>query len=64
VLTLHRSIWDQDGPEVAKTVYEELLAKDTLDAGDVPYALDAAVRKLRKRGLPPDRWAAFIHLGA
>jgi hypothetical protein len=64
ILTLFRSICDDDGPKVAKFFYEELFAKETIDADDVAYALDAAVGKLRKEGVPLDRWAPFIHMGA
>jgi hypothetical protein len=49
---------------VAKWFYEELLAKDKLDANDVAYALDIAVGKLRASGAPLTRWAPFIHMGA
>jgi CHAT domain-containing protein len=59
------SMGDVDGPIVAKTVYEELFAGDgeMLDFDIVPYALDAAVRKLRAQGLEPSRWAPYIHIG-
>jgi CHAT domain-containing protein len=59
------SMGDIDGPIVAKTVYEELFAGDgdILDFNVVPYALDAAVRKLRAQGLEPSRWAPYIHIG-
>jgi hypothetical protein len=55
---------DDEGPELARTVYEILFAAETIDADDVPYALDAAVQKLRERGVPPERWATFVHMGA
>ena len=54
---------DLDGPLVAKIVYEELM-KETLNTDAVPYALDAAVGKLKAMKLPPARWAPFIHIGA
>jgi CHAT domain-containing protein len=59
------SMGDVDGPIVARTVYEELFAGDgkMLDFDVVPYALDAAVRKLRAQGLEPSRWAPYIHIG-
>jgi CHAT domain-containing protein len=59
------SMGDVDGPMVAKSVYEELFAgdSDVLDLDVVPYALDAAVRKLRVQGLAPSRWAPYIHIG-
>jgi CHAT domain-containing protein len=61
------SMGDVDGPVVAETVYTELLksAKNgVIDLEVVPYALDLAVRKLRTSGLPPSRWATYIHMGA
>jgi CHAT domain-containing protein len=59
------SMGDVDGPIVAETVYLELFAGDgdILDFDLVPYALDAAVRKLRAQGLEPSRWAPYIHMG-
>jgi hypothetical protein len=59
-----RSMGDEDGPEVAKTVYEALFAQESVELDTVPRALDAAVRKLRAQGVAPERWATFIHLGA
>jgi CHAT domain-containing protein len=64
VLTASRAIADDDGPQVAKWFYEELLAKEVIDADNVAYALDMAVGKLRASGVPPSRWAPFIHMGA
>jgi hypothetical protein len=60
----HRSIYDADGPEVAKAVYEILLQEEQLDPRLIPYALDAAAHKLRKNGLLPAHWASFVHFGA
>jgi CHAT domain-containing protein len=59
------SMGDVDGPVVAKTVYEALFAGegDMLNFDVVPYALDAAVQKLRAQGLEPSRWAPYIHIG-
>ena len=56
---------DNDGPEIAQTVYEELF-KDPdqkVDPKLVPYALDLAVRRLQEEGVHPSRWATYIHLG-
>jgi hypothetical protein len=64
MLTIPRAISDVDGPKVAKWFYEELLAKEVVDADSVAYALDSAVGKLRNSGISPDRWAPFIHMGA
>jgi hypothetical protein len=51
------SMGDVNGPVVAKTVHEELFSGDgdMLDFDVVPYALDAAVQKLRDQGLQPSR---------
>jgi hypothetical protein len=62
--TLYRAINDFDGPKVAKWFYEELFANEVIDVDSVAYALDVAVAKLRDSGVPPDRWAPFIHMGA
>jgi hypothetical protein len=64
VLTLSRAIADIDGPKVAKWFYEDLLAKEVVDADSVAYALDSAVGKLRGSGVSADRWVPFIHMGA
>lgn len=56
---------DNDGPEIARTVYEELF-KDPdqeVDPKLIPYALDLAVRRLQEKGVHPSRWATYIHLG-
>jgi hypothetical protein len=57
---------DVDGPLVASQVYRELFGGDgeLLDPDAIPYALDAAVSALRASGLPPTRWACYIHMGA
>jgi hypothetical protein len=55
---------DEDGPEVAAMVYEQLFSQEEFNADDVPYALDAAVQALRDRGMSPAHWATFVHMGA
>lgn len=56
---------DEDGPLVARVVYEELLKRDTFELDDIPYALDDAVQRLREDfTIGPERWATFIHVGA
>jgi hypothetical protein len=62
--SIGRAMRDEDGPVVAKAFYEKLLEGDTITADAVPYALDHAVRKLRESGVPVERWATFIHVGA
>jgi hypothetical protein len=54
---------DEDGPAIASSVYQSLLAKDQLDLDDVPYALDDAIQELRRSGSPAARWALFMHMG-
>jgi hypothetical protein len=55
---------DEDGPQVAKFFYEKLFSKSQISLDDIPYALDYAVGKLKERGVPPERWATFIQMGA
>jgi hypothetical protein len=55
---------DVDGPIVAKRFYEKLLSEDVITLDAIPYALHYAVSELRKGGVPPERWATFIHMGA
>jgi hypothetical protein len=55
---------DEDGPQVAKFLYEKLFSKGQISLDDIPYALDYAVGKLKGNGVPPERWATFIQMGA
>jgi hypothetical protein len=57
---------DNDGPNIARWVYATLLQSDTVDLDDIPYALDAAVKRLRESSdeVTPHRWATYIHIGA
>jgi hypothetical protein len=59
-----RAIHDLDGPKIATWFYQALCVHDVIDVHSVAYALDTAVGKLRESGVPPDRWAPFIHMGA
>jgi CHAT domain-containing protein len=61
---IYRVMNDEDGPELAKWFYEELLASETIDADAVAYALDSAVQKLQAKEPSPNRWAQFVHIGA
>jgi CHAT domain-containing protein len=63
-LTWRRAMNDADGPYVAKLFYEKLFESKPFRSDAVPYALDHAVTALRMRGLPPERWATFVHMGA
>jgi CHAT domain-containing protein len=58
------SMNDQDGPEVAEVVYSHLFRDGQQpQAGDAAEALQLAVRELRKRNVPYERWIPFIHMG-
>ncbi|CAA7264414.1 unnamed protein product [Cyclocybe aegerita] len=56
---------DDDGPEVACMIYKELFKSpdDHLDPKVIARALDSAVRNLQAKGVPPSRWATYIHVG-
>lgn len=56
-------MWDNDGPDVAGVIYRALLESEILLPDAIPYALDSAVQRLRARGLPPERWATYVHIG-
>lgn len=58
------SINDDDGPAVAKVVYEHLFVADSQKTvADSAEALQKAVTRLRGMGVPTYRWAPFIHIG-
>jgi CHAT domain-containing protein len=55
---------DEDGPVIAEVVYSHLFAGDKRpQASNAAEALQLAVQKLRKAGVPYERWVPFIHLG-
>lgn len=59
------SIWDIDGPEVAREVYAELLKDGILNCKGTSRALHKAVVSLREK-IGQDsfkRWVPFIHIG-
>lgn len=62
--TIGRVMNDADGPIVAAVFYKVLFPQSVIHLGDIPYALDRAVAELRQTGVPPERWASFIHMGA
>jgi hypothetical protein len=55
---------DIDGPYIAKRFYEELFSGKDIDVDSVAHALDGAALALRMKGVPPERWATSIHMGA
>lgn len=58
------SINDDDGPLVARVVYEHLFQTDTeRTVANSAEALQKAVDHLRGMGIPAHRWVPFIHIG-
>ena len=57
------SIFDEDGPQVAETVYAELLRDGKADHNRAAYALHRAIQQLRLSGAPLMAWIPFIHMG-
>jgi hypothetical protein len=55
---------DQDGPYIAKLFYEKLFEGKAIDVDAISYALDYATAALRATGVPAERWATFVHMGA
>ncbi|KAJ7646374.1 CHAT domain-containing protein [Mycena polygramma] len=58
------SMNDSDGPIVAEIVYSHLF-RDCREpqASDAAEALQLAVKELKERGVPYERWVPFIHMG-
>lgn len=66
--TVVGTLWwmaDIDGMDIAKEFYGFLLCRGTrdVDLTDAAEALHRATRKLQHNGVPPRRWASFIHVG-
>lgn len=58
------SMNDKDGPLVAKEFYSNLFRDGRHPkASDAAEALHLAVKELRKKGVPHERWVPFIHMG-
>jgi hypothetical protein len=55
---------DRDGPYLTEIFYQKLFATETVDVDSIAYTLDEAVTTLRESGVPPERWATFVHMGA
>ena len=66
---------DEDGPDLAQAVYGNFFAPASLVRqmesacppggilSEIPYHLDHMAQQMRDRGLPPHRWALFVHFG-
>lgn len=59
-----RKMSDIDGPMMTEWFYEELMKNELIGLDDIPYALDAAVHRLRKQGKSTLQWATYMHVGA
>ncbi|KAJ6555659.1 CHAT domain-containing protein, partial [Mycena vulgaris] len=58
------SMNDQDGPLVAEVVYSHLFRDGRKpQASDAAEGLHLAVKELKKRKVPYERWIPFIHMG-
>ncbi|KAJ6520701.1 CHAT domain-containing protein [Mycena vulgaris] len=58
------SMDDRDGPLVADTFYSHLFSNgQSPKASKAAEALHLAVKELKKRGVPYQRWIPFIHMG-
>ncbi|KAJ7751792.1 CHAT domain-containing protein [Mycena maculata] len=58
------SMNDEDGPLVAETFYSHLFQDGKRpQVTDAAEALHLAVRKLREKKVPYERWIPFIHMG-
>ncbi|KAA1475121.1 hypothetical protein DENSPDRAFT_409448 [Dentipellis sp. KUC8613] len=56
---------DADGPDLAREFYESLMQKGAydFDPRDAALSLHLAVKGLRERGVPVERWSTFVHIG-
>ncbi|KAJ7192873.1 CHAT domain-containing protein [Mycena pura] len=58
------SMEDQDGPLVAEIMYSHLFRNGKWpEVLETAEALHLAVKELKKRGVPYERWVPFIHMG-
>ncbi|KAG8884456.1 hypothetical protein FRB97_004230 [Tulasnella sp. 331] len=56
---------DHDGPEIAEDIYAWMFRNgpEAVDCRDSATALSKAVRNLRRKHVPFDRWINFVHYG-
>ena len=57
---------DEDGPMISNEFYKHMFRDSgrKVDFRDSAEALNVAVRKMRRGGVPLDRWIMFVHIGA
>ncbi|KZS99797.1 uncharacterized protein LAESUDRAFT_70512 [Laetiporus sulphureus 93-53] len=57
------AISDADAPKLAEEFYRQLFQSGSVDFNDTAQCLHDAVKQCRLSGVPPLRWAPFIHMG-
>ncbi|PSR72068.1 hypothetical protein PHLCEN_2v12049 [Hermanssonia centrifuga] len=59
------TMFDEDGPRLSKDFYGYLLRGgiENVDFRESAMALHLAVRGMRERGIPVERWSTFVHIG-
>ncbi len=57
---------DVDGPDVADDFYGHMMPENgrATDFKQSAAGLNVAVKEMRKRKVPLDRWVNFVHIGA
>ena len=57
---------DRDGPTISKEFYKHMFREpgNKADFRDSAEALNVAIRALRKKCVPLERWILFVHIGA
>ena len=61
VATLLRLLTDKGS--AIEAAYESFPPPRILSPLSLAYVLDDLVRELRDKGLPPEQWATFVHIG-
>ncbi len=56
-------MFDAEGPRIARDFYKKMMALGGQHS-NAAEALQYATKQCRKRGVHPERWAMFIHMGA
>ena len=65
-----RPMDDEDGPRISRAIYQKMYSrwneessKFMLDLDSIAYALDDVAQEMRREGLPPSKWAQYVHFG-
>ncbi|KAE9390385.1 hypothetical protein BT96DRAFT_747781, partial [Gymnopus androsaceus JB14] len=57
------TMWDGDGPALTKEFYTYLMGEGGGDPSSSAISLHLATKAMRDRGVQPERWATFVHIG-